>query len=292
MAKGPATPHATNRHQQPSPSHSVKLSPPPHPSQPLGSPGAARTPGASHQEEPLVKSPGPPGRPPPAGLQPRGGELLFLPDQDAAHPKSISSVRAFWRGGRGGGSLLVTPGSGKPPEAGKGLPGVPPPWASGQNQVKAWRRSGTFEDTGVPQHPQEVLVEWGHATLYWAEPTTPVRHHSQPRAAGKGKMKTTEHFICQRAQQRCSDPVRSLMEALDSVERGASSRHRGEGTPRAGGSTRDTGATGHHPAAGSPEAGSLRCAAQLANRGRVFWVSGTDAAVHTHWFCRRSTRHV
>lgn len=43
---------------------------------------------------------------------------------------------------------------------------------------------------------------------------------------------------------------------------------------------------------GSPEAGSLRCAAQLANRGRVFWTSGTDAVVHTHWFCLRSTRHV
>lgn len=136
VAKGPATPHATNRHQQPSPSHSVKLSPPPHPSQPLGSPGAARTPGASHQEEPLVKSPGPPGRPPPAGLQPRGGELLFLPDQDAAHPKSISSVRAFWRGGRGGGSLLVTPGSGKPPEAGKACRASPLPGPLGRTRSR------------------------------------------------------------------------------------------------------------------------------------------------------------
>lgn len=43
---------------------------------------------------------------------------------------------------------------------------------------------------------------------------------------------------------------------------------------------------------GSPEAGSLRRAAQLASRGRVFCMSGTDAVVHTHWFCLRSTRHV
>lgn len=61
---------------------------------------------------------------------------------------------------------------------------------------------------------------------------------------------------------------------------GASSRHWGEGTPRAIGSTRDAGppgTPGRPRGRRQPAAGSLGRAARLARRGRVFWTSGTDA---------------
>lgn len=117
-----------------------------------------------------------------------------------------------------------------------------------------------------------------------AEPVTVTHPQSHP---GRGERRGDEASIFTAKEcGRCLEPERSLRKHGDGVrEEGTPSRRWGEGTPRADGSTRDT--VGHRAPAqpslhgAEPEAGSLRCAAQPAACGRVFWMSGTDAVGRT-----------
>lgn len=85
---------------------------------------------------------------------------------------------------------------------------------------------------------------------------------------------------------RCLEPKRSLTEARGRcARRGHFQQALGRRHTQGGWQhQRHGGPPGTDPAVPAhvgPEAGSLRCAAQLAECGRVFWMSGTDAVGRT-----------